>query len=155
MTKSILQALRNDHDSQRALLVEIERNGSDRVARREYLLEFEREHRAHVLAEERSLSAPLLANRETQSLARRMILEHQALKALLDGFVDLDAKSVEWRQEFRNLRREIEAHLTLEERFVFPRAELVLSIARSLELSRQYAREKRIETISRQFPQWR
>lgn len=150
MSKTIFEALRDDHDSQRALLEEIARGGTEPEERRALLRDLTCEMRSHARAEEKALLAHLLDDPSTRALAERAIAGHAGLARAvgvlveeLDVFGFASSAHPESLGDLARLRARVERQLEDEEHSLFRAASEVLSPAQSLLFAAHYQREKR------------
>lgn len=150
MSKTIFQALQDDHDSQRALLEEIARTRSDPEEWQALLHDLKCEMRSHAHAERKALLAHLLDDPSTRALAERAIAEHAGLAHAVNALVEeLEtigfARSAhpELLGDLAHLRARIERQLEDEEHALFHAASKVLSPAQGFLFAAHYQREKR------------
>lgn len=157
MSKTIFQALRDDHDSQRALFEEIARAGTDPRERLTLLHDLKCEMRSHAHAEEKALLAHLLENAGTRALAERVIAEHAGLSSAIDALEDALVEELEELEvigsarsirpeslgDLTRLRARAERQLDEEEHSLFHAASEVLSPAQNFLFAAHYQREKR------------
>lgn len=124
---TIYDALRADHDRQRALLADLLETTGDSADRRRLFDELRRELEAHATYEERHFYVPLMGHDETQDKARHSVAEHKELDDYVEQLLGYDLSAPQWLQTARELGERLEHHLAEEEREVFPVAGTVLT----------------------------
>ncbi len=95
--------------------------------------------RIHAVIEERLLY-PLLADARGRALelVRTSLADHARMERLLEATDALSGpREGAWKSTLRDLRREIERHVALEEEDLFPAADRILGPARLEELGRE------------------
>lgn len=118
----IYEDLKQDHDRHRDLLKRIaatDDDGKDRGALFETLRQ---ELQAHAAAEEESLYATMLGNPELRDEARHSVSEHKEIDDMLGELVELETKSGEWLDKFKEMRHRYLHHIDEEEEEMFPSA---------------------------------
>ena len=123
---TIFEALRRDHEVQRALINRLVESGAtnERVA---CFAEFKAALQAHMKLEEHHFYGPLLLDERSRGTARRSMAEHMELHELLDMLSRYDFGAAQWIQTARDLEHRLERHLSEEENDVFQVARAVLT----------------------------
>ena len=119
MSQTIFEALRDDHDRQRALVRQLGDTQGDSPRRQALFAELKHELSSHAAAEERHFYVPLIDSDLTQDKARHSIAEHHELDQLVDELEAMDMAGSGWLNRARTLFERIEHHLLEEEREVF------------------------------------
>jgi len=119
---NIFDALREDHDKQRALagkLVETHGASDEREA---LFAKLSRELKNHAAAEERHFYAPLMQHDLTQDRARHSVAEHHDIDELIEKLEDTEQTSPQWLAIAKQLQAQVTHHLDEEEQEVFQMA---------------------------------
>lgn len=140
-TPTIFEALREDHELQRALIRQLTRTEGDSVTRRRLFDTLKLELSAHAAAEERHFYVPLFESDMTQDQARHGVAEHHELDELVEELDGMDMASSGWLKRARHLFERVEHHLAEEEREFFPLAGKVLAERSKTTLAKDYRRE--------------
>lgn len=138
---NIFEALRADHDEQRALLKKLMDTSGDSESRALLFDELKRELSAHAAAEERHFYVPLMELDETQDKARHSVAEHHELEELIEKLEETDRSSSGWMATARKLEERTLHHLEEEEHEVFQMAGKVLSDDQKTALATTYRAE--------------
>jgi hypothetical protein len=149
MSQNIFEALREDHERQRALVDKLSRTEGDSEERREFFDALKRELSCHAAAEERHFYVPLIGADLTQEKARHSVAEHHEIDELIEELEDMDMASSGWLNRAKHLFERVEHHLEEEEHEVFQMAGKALNEAQKTSLARDYAKsmkEFRAET---------
>lgn len=123
---SIYDAIREDHDSHRALLNTIADTSGDSATRREGWKKFYEDVKAHAAAEEETFYSKLISKTWGQDAARHSVHEHQQLDDIMEELNEMDMSSPGWLTRFKTLKHEYEHHMEEEENEVFTRAKEVI-----------------------------
>ncbi len=124
---TIFEALRADHDVQRALIYDLINTEGDSATRRRLFDEIKAELQAHAAAEERHFYVPLMASDMTIEKARHSVAEHHELDEFIEQLEDTEFSSPGWLATAKKLEHRLLHHLEEEEREVFQLAGRVLS----------------------------
>lgn len=139
----IFEALRKDHDKQRALVkLLLDTEGSSDV-RQTYYAQLKQELELHAVAEERHFYAPLMQSDETVGLSRHGVAEHHQIDKLIAELDNTEMSSPSWLTTFKKLAEKIEHHLAEEEREFFQQAGKALSEKEKTKLATDYQQEMR------------
>lgn len=141
MSKTIFDALREDHETQRNLADLLVETHGDSAERDTLFASLRQELQAHAAAEERCFYIPLLEHDQTQEKSRHSIAEHHEIDGLIDDLEQTDPSSPGWLATAKRLREQVYHHLHEEEHEVFQMAGKVLSDAQKTALARDYAGE--------------
>jgi len=144
--KNIFEALRADHDRQRALIKTIKETSGDESIRRSQFTELLKELTAHADAEERSLYAAMLGEKTSQPLASHSIHEHHEIDGLIATLKDIEYSSPNWIRKFDELADKVIHHLDEEEHSVFQLAGKVLSESSKVTLESKFEHHKTLES---------
>lgn len=137
----IFEALRRDHDKQRALVkVLLDTNGDSKV-RQEFYPQLKHELKIHAVAEERFFYAPLMKKDETIALSRHGVAEHHQIDKLIEKLDDTDMSTGAWLTIMKQLADKIEHHLAEEEQEFFQQAGKALSEKEKQDLANLYTEE--------------
>jgi len=118
----IFEALRNDHDKQRALInLLLDTHGKSGV-RSEYYQQLKTELETHAVAEERYFYAPLMQLDNTVGLSRHGVAEHHQIDKYIAELDDLEMSSPQWLATFKKLAHKVDHHLAEEEHEFFQQA---------------------------------
>jgi hypothetical protein len=137
----IFEALRKDHDKQRALVKILLETEGDSPTRNEFYQQLKSELNQHAIAEERHFYAPLMQADETVDLSRHGVAEHHEIDELLAKLDDTNMSSPGWFASFKQLAEKIEHHLAEEEREFFQQAGKTLSESEKRDLAEDYLAE--------------
>lgn len=146
---NIFEALRADHDNQRALieaLVDTVGADGDRLA---IFQELEEKLNQHAMSEERHFYVPLMQADLTQEKARHSVAEHKDLDDLVARLRDYDASAPQWLQTAQELRHQLLHHLEEEEHEVFQLAGKVLTDAQKCDLATAYVAEMDVSVVDK------
>ena len=137
----IFEALRKDHDKQRALLKIILNTKGYSSVREDYYDQLKHELETHAVAEELFFYAPLMQKDQTVDLSRHGIAEHHEIDKLLAQLDDTDMSSPTWLVTFKKLAETVEHHILEEEREFFQQAGKTLTDSQKESLATQYLAE--------------
>jgi hemerythrin-like domain-containing protein len=119
--------LHQDHEKVKGLFEQLEATGEDQERRREQLFSsLYLELDVHSQAEEKFFYSQLKGEDETRELTLESLDEHKLVKRLLDELDSMDKGSPEWTAKCRTLRENVQQHVEMEERELFPVAQKVL-----------------------------
>lgn len=137
----IFEALRKDHDKQRALIKLLLETKGDSEIRAEYFQKLKEELETHAIAEERHFYAPLMKADATIELSRHGIAEHHEIDELIEKLEETEQSSPAWLATFKQLAHKVEHHLSEEEREFFQQAGKTLSEQQKSNLASDYTSE--------------
>ncbi len=123
----IYSTLSSDHETQRALLSELDKTQGASDERKELFARLKKEVEAHAAAEEQSFYAELLGMADSRDRARHSVSEHAEASEMLEKLAETDMSSSGWKAQFSKLKEELEHHLDEEEDEVFSEAKSVLN----------------------------
>ena len=135
---TIFDALREDHDRQRRLIVALLDTTGASEARQEAFDELRRELTAHATYEERHFYVPLMTSDLTQDKARHSVAEHKELDDFIEQLESYDMAAPQFLVTARELEHRLLHHLEEEEREVFQLAGKALSETEKTELAESY-----------------
>lgn len=138
---NIFEVLRDSHDTQRALALQLVRTHGDSPERGRIFAALQRELAAHEAAEERAFYVPLMEHDAALDMARHGIAEHHEMDELVEQLQDTDPSSPAWLAKAKELRHKITHHLDDEEQKFFQLAGKLLSEAQKRALARDYEAE--------------
>ena len=144
----IFDALREDHDKQRAMLKELLKTEGDSKERRQIYQSLKAELKAHAVAEERFFYKPMMDDDAAIKKARHSIAEHHEIDEFLEDLDKTDMSSSGWIATAKKLSDKVHHHLDEEEQEVFKSAGIALSEAVKKRLARQYREEKELQLSS-------
>lgn len=150
MSRSIFETLRDDHDSQRALIREL-RITTETTERNELFESLRDELRAHDAAEARVLYDRLRQSPTLQSQVRSQLKDHEEIERRLSKLERTNSQGPKWSTRFARLAEFAEYHMDEEECNMFPLARQVIDPDECRSLHRDYAREKSL-SIHRRTP---
>ena len=134
----IFEALRNDHDKQRALIKLLLDTTGSSVVRAEYYQQIKTELASHAVAEERYFYAPLMQLDSTVDLSRHGVAEHHQIDKFIAELDDLEMSSPQWLLTFKKLADKVEHHLKEEEQEFFQQAGKAFSDQEKEQLASHY-----------------
>jgi hypothetical protein len=137
----IFEALRRDHDKQRALIKLLLETKGESSTREEYYEQLKTELVTHAVAEERHFYAPLMKADNTIGLSRHGIAEHHQIDKLIVQIDGTSMSSSSWLTIFKQLADKVEHHLAEEEQEFFQQAGKALSEKDKLNLAEEYLAE--------------
>ena len=138
---TIFEALRADHDIQRAMADELLETTGASDERRDGFAQLVIELKAHAASEERHFYVPLMQDDLTQDKARHSVAEHHELDELVEKLTDYDLGASQWLVTYRELHHMVHHHLDEEEQEVFQLAGKALSTSAKTSLAVEYERE--------------
>ncbi|MFQ3251240.1 MAG: hemerythrin superfamily protein [Glaciecola sp.] len=134
----IFEALRKDHDKQRALVKMILDTQGDSSTRKDFFRQLKCELATHAVAEERFFYAPLMHTDQTVDMSRHGVAEHHQIDKLVAELEKTDMSSANWLSTFKKLADKIEHHLAEEERVFFQQAGKAFSEKEKIDLADEY-----------------
>jgi hypothetical protein len=137
----IFEALRKDHDKQRALLKMLLDTQGDSPTRADYYQQLKHALSAHAIAEERHFYAPLMQADATIALSRHGVAEHHQIDKLVAKLDETAMSSPAWLAAFKQLTEKVEHHLAEEEQEFFQMAGKALSEKEKSDLAEDYVAE--------------
>lgn len=135
---TVFEALRDDHEIQRALVDELVQTVGDSDDRASAFSKLRTELAAHADAEERFFYIPLMEHDATQEKARHSVAEHHELDELIEELESTDRSSSGWLAAAKHLRERLTHHLDEEEHEVFQMAGKVLTATEKNDLAASY-----------------
>ncbi|MCV2883802.1 hemerythrin domain-containing protein [Aestuariibacter sp. AA17] len=137
----IFEALREDHDKQRALLATLMDTSGASSTRKDYYAQLKDELNRHAIAEERHFYIALMESDKAIEKSRHGIAEHHEIDELIEKLDQTDMSSSAWMSYMKNLNEKVLHHLEEEERETFQLAGRILSDAQKSELATRYQSE--------------
>jgi len=134
----IFEALRKDHDKQRALIKLLLDTHGESETRAEYYKQLKKALETHAVAEERYFYAPLMKADDTVGLSRHGVAEHHQIDKLLAQLDELKLSSPQWLITFKKLAHKVDHHLTEEEHEFFQQAGKALTELEKTSLAKDY-----------------
>lgn len=135
---NIYEAIRKDHDIQRALLDRLVETSGNSDKRTKIFNELKKELDLHANAEERHFYKPLIPTDMMQVHARHGIAEHHEIDELVEQLENIEMDSSAWLKIAKNLKEKVEHHLEDEERSFFQLSGKVLSENQKEDLAVKY-----------------
>lgn len=134
----IFEALRKDHDKQRALIKLLLDTQGESEVRSSYYQQLKMELESHAVAEERYFYAPLMQSDTTVALSRHGVAEHHEIDEFLAELDSLEMSSPQWMITFKKLAHKIDHHLVEEEQEFFQQAGKALNEKEKNDLAKDY-----------------
>ena len=144
----IFDALREDHETQRAMLKKLLKTEGDSKERKEIYQSLKSELKAHAVAEERFFYKPMMDDDAAIKKARHSIAEHHEIDEFLEDLDKTEMSSPGWIATAKKLSDKVHHHLDEEEQEVFKSAGIALSEAVKRKLAGQFREEKEIQLSS-------
>jgi hemerythrin-like domain-containing protein len=141
MSTTIFEALRADHDIQRAMADELLATTGASDERRDGFTQLVTELKAHATSEERHFYVPLMQDDLTQEKARHSVAEHHEMDELIEKLEGYDLGASQWLVTYRELHHMVHHHLDEEEQEIFQVAGKALSASAKTSLAVDYERE--------------
>ncbi len=141
----IFDALREDHEKQRAMLKELLKTEGDSKERRQIYQELKAELKAHAVAEERFFYKPMMDDDAAIKKARHSIAEHHEIDEFLEDLDETEMTSSGWIATAKKLSEKVHHHLDEEEQEVFKSAGIALSETVKKRLAGQFREEKELQ----------
>ena len=135
---TIFEALRHDHEIQRALVARLVDTVGASDERLATFAELKLELSAHADNEERYFYVPLMFKDLTQQKARHSMSEHNELGDFVEQLDEYQFDASQWLVTARDLEKRLTHHLAEEEHEVFQLAGKVLSERKKNELANEY-----------------
>ncbi|XMO87359.1 hemerythrin domain-containing protein [Algibacter sp. AS12] len=135
---NIFEAIRKDHDTQRALLKRLIGTSGESKERKQTFKALKNELEIHANAEERHFYKPLIGNDMMQEKARHGIAEHHEIDELIEKLEETDYDSSAWLKYAKDLKEKVEHHLEDEEHTFFQLAGKVFSETKKKSLAKDY-----------------
>ena len=142
---SIYDAIKEDHDTHRALLDTLEQTSGDSAERRDAWKTFYEDVKSHAAAEEETFYSKLISKTWGQDAARHSVHEHQQLDDLMEELNEMDMSSPGWLTRFKTLKHDYEHHMEEEENEVFERAKEVIGEEQNENFGMQFEARKKEE----------
>lgn len=134
--------LRESHQRQRHLLLQLVRSSARRPQRRRELLrELHIELAAHAAAEERYLYAPILMDDRGLDASRHALSEHHEIDEKVETLQSLEPDGAAWLIHAKALSHQVRHHLKEEERRFFQVSGKILGDAQKRRLATRYQRD--------------
>ncbi|GAA0812932.1 hemerythrin domain-containing protein [Colwellia sp. D2M02] len=134
----IFEALRNDHEKQRALIKLLLDTTGNSAVRAEYYQQLKVELETHAVAEERYFYAPLMQLDSTIDLSRHGVAEHHQIDKFIAELDALEMSSPQWLLTFKKLAHKVDHHLEEEEQEFFQQAGKAFSEQEKQKLASDY-----------------
>ncbi|TEA79854.1 hemerythrin domain-containing protein [Allopusillimonas ginsengisoli] len=135
---NIFEALRESHEIQRTLALQLIKTSGDTPERSALFKDLRKELAAHALAEERHFYAPIMDSDMGIDVSRHAIAEHHEIDELIEQIEDTDASSPGWLRLAKQLSEKVHHHLKEEEQGFFQQAGKILSDKEKLSLVGPY-----------------
>ncbi|KAA5820599.1 hemerythrin domain-containing protein [Algibacter amylolyticus] len=135
---NIFEAIRKDHNTQRALLKKLIKTSGESKERKQTFNALKNELEIHANAEERHFYKPLISNDMMQEKARHGIAEHHEIDELIEKLEETDYDSSAWLKYAKDLKEKVEHHLEDEEHTFFQLAGKVFSETKKKSLAKDY-----------------
>ncbi|SFD14942.1 hemerythrin domain-containing protein [Algibacter pectinivorans] len=135
---TIFEAIRKDHDTQRALLKKLIATSGASKERKQTFNAIKNELEVHANAEERHFYKPLISSDMMQEKARHGIAEHHEIDELIEKLEETDYDSSAWLKYAKDLKEKVEHHLEDEEHTFFQLAGKVFSETKKKSLAKDY-----------------
>ncbi len=135
---NIFEAIRKDHDIQRALADKLIQTSGDSKERKSLYDALKKELQVHADAEERYFYVPLIKEDMTQEHARHGVAEHHEMDELIEKLDETEMSSSAWLTYAKQLKEKVYHHLEDEEHTFFQLAGKVLTETQKSSLEGQY-----------------
>lgn len=135
---NIFEQLREDHNTQRALLDDLMDTQGDSQTRKDLYKQLKNQLKVHADAEERYFYKPLFGEDLTQAKARHSVAEHHEIDELLEKLDDTEMDSSSWLATAKKLKEQVIHHLDEEEQEVFQLAGKALDERQKTDLAKSY-----------------
>ena len=142
---SIYDAIKEDHDTHRALLAKIADTTGDSPTRQDAWDSFYQDVKSHAAAEEETFYSKLISETWGQDAARHSVHEHKQLDDLMEELNETDMSSSGWLNKFKSLRHDYEHHIDEEEDDVFARAKKVIGAEHNDAFGKRFEERKKEE----------
>ena len=137
---TIFEAIRKDHDIQRALCDKLVKTEGDTALRTQIFKALKHELAIHANAEERHFYVPLIKDDMTQEHARHGVAEHHEMDELVEKLEETEMSSSAWLVYAKQLCEKVEHHLEDEEHTFFQLAGKVFTEAQKTNLAKEYTK---------------
>ena len=135
---NIYEALRQSHDTQRALCANLLASEPDANARKQLFKSLKVELEAHAAAEERFLYSPMMMEDAGLSVSRHALSEHHEMEELMEELTTNDPTVQGWLTRAKALCDKVHHHLDEEERVFFQLSGKILSESQKMTLAKAY-----------------
>ncbi len=136
--KTIFEALRKDHDTQKDLADKLIQTSGDTSERHSLYDQLKHELKIHADGEERHFYVPLFDDDMTQDHARHGVAEHHEMDELMEKLDKTEMSSSAWLTYAKELRDKVYHHLDDEEHTIFQLAGKVFSEKQKTQLATEY-----------------
>ena len=138
---NIFEALRESHDTQRALSEQLIQTHGHTELREQLFQALKNELWAHSVAEDRYLYIPLMFNDIGLDISRHALSEHHEMDELVEQLEETDMSSPSWLAIAKQLSDVVHHHLKEEEHKFFQQAGKILDDKQKEKLGQQYLKE--------------
>jgi len=138
---NIFEALKKDHEKQRALLNTLTSTSGSSDLRDETFIELKTQLEEHAKYEERNFYKPLLDHDVSQEMTRHSIAEHKEIDDLVEDLEKLETSAPTWLRKAKELEHLVLHHLEEEEREVFQLAGKALNEKQKTSLAKEYEKD--------------
>lgn len=139
--RTIYDALRESHETQRSLCRSLVRVKPDSGKREAILKELRIELAAHAASEERFLYAPILMDDMGLSPSRHALAEHHEIDECVEELMKADYEGGSWLAKAKALSQLVHHHLKEEETKFFQTSGKILSETQKQKLASQYDKD--------------
>jgi hypothetical protein len=140
--ETIYEALRESHDTQRALCRSLVRTKPTDDRARALFDALRAELAAHAAAEERFLYAPILMDDRGLLPSRHALAEHHKIDECVEEICGmLDPCQGSWMEAVKKLSHEVHHHLKEEENRFFQASGKILTDTQKVQLAKRYRRD--------------
>lgn len=147
MAQTIIEHLRKDHDTVRALFAQLDDTAPS--GRQDLFREIVSELARHEAAEQAIVHPRTRDAPQGGQVADAVVREEQEAEELMAEMESMDAESDEFLASFRKLRTAVENHATHEEEKEFPRLEEMLDHDQLVGMAKDF---ERVESIAPTHP---
>jgi len=141
----IFARLKEDHESHRKLLAQIEETHGESAERRELFEKFTLEVKSHAAAEEQALYSTMMRKPETTEETRHSVAEHHELDEMINDLAATDMATGAWLTKFKKLKHDYLHHIDEEEDDHLPDFEKHLTVQDEEHMRSVFDRRKRAE----------
>lgn len=138
---TIFEALRESHELQRTLALQVLETSGDTPERQALFKELREELAAHARAEDRHFYVPLMQHDTGIDLSRHAIAEHHEIDELVEDLEQADPSSPGWLATAKKLSEKVHHHLEEEEHKFFQMAGKLLTDRQKTALARDYRQD--------------
>lgn len=139
--ETIYEALRESHETQRALCRSLVRIKPSDARARAVFNTLRIELAAHAAAEERYLYAPILMDDRGLAPSRHALAEHHEIDECVEALQEMSDADAGWLEGVKKLSHEVHHHLKEEEKKFFQISGKILTDSRKLQLAKHYRRD--------------